>query len=55
MIRWLLIILVVATLGNVAQGLAHCRFSDYANCPGQEADDRTYTEEDQNDKSTTNR
>jgi hypothetical protein len=46
MIRWLLIILVVLILGNVAQGLAHCRFSEYANCPGQEADHRTYTEED---------
>jgi hypothetical protein len=46
MARWLLIFLLAVTLGNVAQGLAHCRFSDYANCPGQEADDRTYTEED---------
>jgi len=46
MARWLLIVLLAMTLGKVAQGLAHCRFSDYANCPGQEADASTYIEED---------
>ena len=46
LIRWFFMFCIIMTLLNVARGVFVCHVSEYALCPGQEAEPGTEEDDD---------